>query len=103
RVVVPALEALGAPRLWLAVSTHPHPDHLGGLAAAVAWGRPERLWLPDSFRDDPRYEGLLRAASGTRTRVEWVPAAGARDDSTGAVLEARWTPAPGENDRSLVV
>lgn len=103
RVVVPALEALGARRLWLAVSTHPHPDHLEGLPAVVAWGRPEVLWLPGGFTGDSRYEPLLEAARGAGTEVVWVGAEGRVAQVGAASVEARWVAARGENDRSMLV
>ncbi len=103
RIVVPALEALGARRLAAVVSTHPHPDHLGGLPAVVAWGRPEVVWAPASFRNDPRYRQLREAAVVAGARLAWVPAAGLSRGLGPAGLTARWVPGPTENDRSMVV
>jgi competence protein ComEC len=71
RIVIPALEALGAKRLWLAVSTHPHPDHVIGLTSVVRMGRPELLWLPASFAGDGRYRPLLEAARGASEDRYW--------------------------------
>jgi len=72
KTVIPALKALGADRLTLAVSTHPHPDHLSGLVSTVKWGRPKTLWLPQSFRGDKRYADLLDVASAVGSRIVWV-------------------------------
>ncbi len=103
QVVVPALERLGCRRLRLAVSTHPHPDHLKGLPAALRWGRPRELWLPGSFRGDERYRLLLEEAGRVECSVRWVPPGGLRQDVDGGGVEAGWAAADGENDRSLVL
>ncbi|HSH71287.1 MAG TPA: ComEC/Rec2 family competence protein [Deferrisomatales bacterium] len=103
RVVVPALEHLGATGLELVVSTHPHPDHLGGLTAAVRWGRPREVWLPGSFAEDPRYQALLDAAREVGSRVVWVDPDGHTGSLGPAPLWARWFPAAGENDRSMTL
>ncbi|GAB4257553.1 MAG: DNA internalization-related competence protein ComEC/Rec2 [Deferrisomatales bacterium] len=102
-VVVPALRHLGAGRLAVAVSTHPHPDHLAGLDAAVRWGRPEQLWLPESFHDDPRYRTLLEAACRAGTRVVWVGPGGREESFGGGRIQVAWVPGATENDRSLAV
>ncbi len=103
RVVVPALEALGARRLWLVVSTHPHPDHLEGLPAVVTWGRPEAVWLPGGFEGDARYRTLLAAAEAVGAEVSWVGLEGLAARVRAALLEARWVAARDENDRSMLV
>lgn len=103
RVVVPALEALGARRLWLAVSSHPHPDHLLGFAAAVRRGRPKIVWLPRSFAGDERYRATLEAARACGARVDWVGGEGRGLRVGGAHVDAFPGPGPGENDRSLLL
>ncbi|MFU8857166.1 MAG: ComEC/Rec2 family competence protein [Deferrisomatales bacterium] len=103
RIVVPALSALGGRGLTLAISTHPHPDHLIGLPALVAWGRPEEVWLPGSFEGDPRYVRLLAAAEAAGSRVLWLPPEGRTRGFGAAKVEARWFPETRENDRSLAV
>jgi len=103
QVVVPALEALLASRLELVVSTHPHPDHVGGLVAAVRWGRPRELWLPGSFAGDSRYAELEAAAHEVGAHTVWVGPDG-RNGALGSVpLAARWVAAARENDRSMTV
>ena len=102
RVVRPALEALGARGLWLAVSTHPHPDHAGGLPSLIRWGRPEAVWLPEAFRGDPRYRGILESARQVGARAVWVgPGRGLR--GPGWALTTAQVDGPTENDRSLVL
>jgi competence protein ComEC len=103
RIVVPALEALGAGRLWLAVSTHPHPDHVLGFPTAVARGRPAAVWLPRSFAGDERYRPTLDAARSSGARVEWVGGEGRSFEVVGARVDVVAGPGPGENNRSLVV
>jgi competence protein ComEC len=103
RVVVPTLEHLGATGLELVISTHPHPDHLGGLAAAVRWGRPREVWLPGSFAGDPRYGALLAAARGIGARVTWVGPGGHTAPLGPMPLAVHWVDAPGENDRSMTL
>jgi len=103
RVVVPALRALGCRRLALVVSTHPHPDHLAGLPAAVRWGRPGEIWLPGGFAGDPRYAPLLADAASVGSRVQWVWPEGIEARFGGVSVEGRWFPGRRENDRSLVI
>ncbi|GAB6061679.1 ComEC/Rec2 family competence protein [Deferrisoma palaeochoriense] len=101
-VVVPALEALGCRGLRVAVSTHPHPDHLLGLPALVRWGRPGEVWLPAGFRGDGRYRDLLEAAREVGAAVRWVGAADL--DLPGPARLTAWEgPGPSENDRSLLL
>lgn len=102
-IVAPALRALGCRRLALAVSSHPHPDHLEGLPALVRWGRPREVWLPGSFEGDGRYERLLAEARAAGTRVRWIGPEGHTAPLGAAQIEARWFSERRENDRSLVV
>lgn len=103
RIVVPALEALGAGRLWLVVSTHPHPDHVLGLTTVVRSARPSLLWLPSSFFGDERYGKLLEAAAETGTAIEWISGPGRRLRLGSTGLETWWVAGPRENDRSLIL
>lgn len=102
-IVAPALQALGCRRLALAVSSHPHPDHLEGLPALVRWGRPPEVWLPGSFEGDGRYERLLAEAAAVGARVRWIGPEGHATSLGAARIDAQWFPAQRENDRSLVV
>lgn len=44
--LMPALDALGISRVDLAVATHAHDDHIGGLTELLDYGRIRRLVLP---------------------------------------------------------
>lgn len=103
RVVAPALEALGVSRLWLAVSTHPHPDHVLGLPSVIRRTRPPNVWLPAAFEGDERYAAVLDAARSAGARPAWVGSGGMRVEAGRALLEAVAGSGPGENDRSLVL
>jgi competence protein ComEC len=102
-IVAPALQALGCRRLALAVSSHPHPDHLEGLPALVRWGRPREVWLPGSFEGDGRYARLLAEAAAAGARVRWIGPEGHADSLGAARLDARWFAEGRENDRSLAL
>ena len=102
-VVWPALKALGCDRLTVVVSTHPHPDHLLGLEAAVRLGRPEELWLPRSFHEDPRYGQLLKAAFEAGARVLEIGGENLDRDFGGVKVRAFNAAGRGENDRGLRV
>jgi len=103
RTVIPALKTLGADRLTLAVSTHPHPDHLNGLVSTVKWGRPKTLWLPETFRGDKRYAALLSVASAVGSRIVWVGDLGNKLKIGGVRIAAMPGNGPDENDRSLAI
>ncbi|NOY45669.1 MAG: MBL fold metallo-hydrolase, partial [Deltaproteobacteria bacterium] len=103
RILVPALEALGCQGLEVVVSTHPHPDHVGGLPTVVRWGRPGEVWLPAGFRGDPRYLELLAAGREVGARVRWIGPAVEKRTLGGARVLAWCGPGPGENDRSLLM
>jgi competence protein ComEC len=93
RVVAPFLQRHGARSLALAVVSHAHADHLGGLPAVLA-RVPARLILePGALVTDGRYTGFLAGLG--RGRLAWHAArAGERFELDGV----RFTvlhPAPG--------
>ena len=103
------LRSNGRRRLDLAVVTHPHQDHVGGMPAVVDRIRVDALWYrpsPDRRADD---DPLLLRAARSRTPVH-APSAG--DELTMGttvirVLHPPRAPQPLEptevNDRSLVL
>jgi competence protein ComEC len=72
RVVAPFLERHGARSLALAVVSHAHADHLGGLPSVMARVRTGLVLEPAADVPDPRYTGFLERllADG----VAWHPA-----------------------------
>ncbi|TLN22730.1 MBL fold metallo-hydrolase, partial [bacterium] len=96
------LKALGCERPDLAVSSHPHPDHLLGLVSVIREVGPKLLVLPESFKGDERYGPLLLAASEGGVPVRWVgPGAYELPECPGISIFS--SPGPGENDKSLMV
>ena len=80
RVVVPFLRQRGYRRIELLVASHPHPDHIGGLAALVEnfpvgelWGVPAAgsdVGDGDSKAGDQDESDRLEAKAGARAQVE---------------------------------
>jgi competence protein ComEC len=93
RVVAPFLQRRGARSLSLAVVSHAHADHLGGLPAVLARLRAGLVIEPGADVVDPRYTRFLERLA--LDSVPWHPArAGERFEIDGV----RWTvlhPTPG--------
>jgi competence protein ComEC len=101
-VVTPALDALGARRIDLIVSSHPHADHVGGLPSVIAEKAVGEIWLPESYRGDPRYDALLAAALARGTPVRWIGAGPVRRAVGGGEVEVVGANGVEENDWGLV-
>jgi len=107
-VVVPALRALGATRIDVAVATHADLDHRGGLASVLASFPVGELWLPHGAADEPGFAALRRIAAEEGVPVREHGAGDAiwrRGDVALAPLWPPRAPAPGasRNERSLVL
>ena len=93
RVVAPFLQRRGVRSLSLAIVSHAHADHLGGLPAVMARLRTGLVIEPGADVADPRYTRFLERL--TAEHVPWHPArAGDRfeiDGVRGTVLH----PTPG--------
>jgi competence protein ComEC len=74
-VLLPLLQARRRERIDIAVLTHPHPDHYGGLAALIDQIPITELW--DSGQADAEVE-LHASAAETRTLLERARARGTR-------------------------
>ena len=73
-------DTLGLSRIDYLVATHPHLDHIGGMATLLR--SPDisvgRIFAPDVAGDTPTYEDFLAAVAETGHEIEYV--------STGSVL-----------------
>jgi competence protein ComEC len=74
RIVEPFLRARGIARLDVVALSHPHPDHMGGLARLVERFAIGALWTSGDDGRNPEYGRLLAAARARRVPVP-VPAA----------------------------
>ena len=63
RVVLPALMTLGVGRLDLAVLTHAHMDHGGGLVSVLEAFPPGEIWVGRTPPDHPLVQRLYGFAS----------------------------------------
>jgi competence protein ComEC len=61
-VVSPYLWSRGLRRIDIAVLTHAHSDHIGGMPAVLRNFQPRELWLSIDF-EDPRFHTLLQEAA----------------------------------------
>jgi competence protein ComEC len=111
RVIAPVLRARRRDAIALAVLSHPHPDHFGGLATGVASVRVGALW--DSGQGEREGVAGGYAALLAQLRARGVPVlrppdiCGPRDLGGARVDVLAPCPAPsvdrGPNDNSLVV
>lgn len=75
------LDALHVQRIDLLILTHPHADHIGGVAALTGTRTPEQQWTC------PTAEGLAATLPGVRAVAA---VRGTRDDQDGMALEVLW-------------
>ncbi len=70
RIVVPALADRRRRSLVAVIASHPHPDHIGGLAAVLAWATSvEALWdtrQGEAFDDANGAYGAMRSMAARR-------------------------------------
>ena len=109
-LVAPALRALGVRRLAAVIVTHPHQDHVGGVAGVIRELQVGSLWLGSVPASSPATAAAMAAAEEHRVPVISL-AAGHRQRSAGCGWEAwhpsdRWLTAGGtpvSNDAALVL
>jgi competence protein ComEC len=93
RVVAPFLERHGARSLTLAVVSHAHADHLGGLPSVMSRIRTGLVLEPGADVVDPRYTGFLQRLP--RDGVPWHPARSGEKFAIDGVQFTVLHPAPG--------
>jgi len=105
RAVWPFLRAHRIRRIDVAVVSHPHPDHFGGLAAVAAHVPVGEVWVNGDTGGEA-YRALLAGLAAAGTRIV-RPAPGETRRSGGAALvavgPAEPDPLASVNDNSLVV
>jgi len=93
RVVAPFLERHGARSLALAVVSHAHADHLGGLPSVMSRIRTGLVLEPGADVVDPRYTEFLERLP--RDGVPWHPARAGESFGIDGVRFSALHPTPG--------
>ena len=60
-VLVQYLEAAGVTTIDYVIATHPHADHIGGLAGVLDRFYVQNVWMPDVLHDTAAFERFLDA------------------------------------------
>ncbi|MDO5112027.1 MAG: ComEC/Rec2 family competence protein [Clostridia bacterium] len=63
------LQEQGIEKLDMAVATHPHQDHMGGMAVLLRKFSPSVLLLPDAPNDIPEYDAMRKAADAVNAQI----------------------------------
>ncbi len=103
--VVPLLRQLGAERIDLLVATHPHADHIGGMAQVIS-SLPVRFFMDNGDPHTTQTYRRLLAALDSRpeiTYLEAVPRTISLGSASIEVLPLLPRGAAGPNDRSVAL
>ena len=103
--VVPLLRAMGVERIDLLVATHPHADHIGGMAGGVA-SFPVRFFMDNGEpHTTATYRGLIAALEARPgiTYLEATPRTISLGSATLEVLPLLPRGTAGLNDRSVTL
>lgn len=112
RVILPVLRARRRTRVDVAVLSHPHPDHFGGLASALPALDVGELWDTGQGEDQgagPGYASLIAGARERGIPIRRPADLCGRPRAVGGALIEVLAPCPGyapdagANDNSLVV
>lgn len=71
--VLPTLKRLGVKRLDAVISTHPHEDHVHGLAAVIAGRRVGRVFASQAESEGAAYRAFLESVAAKGLAVEHLP------------------------------
>lgn len=99
RDVLPALAELGISRLDLAVLSHPHPDHAGGLLSVIDRIPIGELWMNEE-------DNAISRAVRERAILRGVPVRLAHDETIGGVqiqVLSHFVEGRSTNDNSIVL
>lgn len=104
--VVRYLEELGVTRLYAAVATHPHTDHIGGMAQVIDAFPIEHFYMGQEMQNTSAYSTLLDAlkAQGVQPTIP-TPGEELKFDSDALLTflgPAEDVPDENLNDRSLI-
>ena len=69
RRVVPTLQKLGVRRLDAVINTHPHEDHVHGLAAVISMRRVDAVYASEAQSNGAAYRAFLEAAESKGLKV----------------------------------
>lgn len=104
--VVGDLKALGVDRLAVAVGTHPHSDHIGGMDDVLKAFPVDAMYMSAKTDNTQTYEDVLDAAAAQGLKIQ-VPKPGDRLTLGKTELTFLWPPAGYDsddvNDCSLVI
>lgn len=109
RIVVPYLKRLGIRRLDLAVNTHPHEDHVGGMVAVARSIPPTTVLDSGTCNDSPGFRAFWTEVEANGTMIRRAQAGGRIELGGGVWLEIIHPPASGPlpymdlNDNSVVM
>ncbi len=89
-LLVAYFQSLGITSFQYVVGTHPHEDHIGGLAAVINSFEIEKVYIPDAITTTKTFENLLDALE-TQNLTYTVPTIGETFTLNNATLEVLYT------------
>ncbi len=79
------LAASGINKLDIVIGTHPHEDHIGGMADVIAKYPVGSIWMPKAMSETQTFEGLLLAIQAKGLKVT-APTPGTKYDLGNAKI-----------------
>ena len=81
------IKNLGYSSLDYAVATHPHTDHMGGMATLIKKFKPQNFYMPDAAHDTLAFDKMLEAVANSGCNAEYAVAGKLIFDLNGARAE----------------